>query len=579
MMLPRQPAPKAPAPSEHARNQAAELLRSHSADLLRKAAAIQGTPIDVQATLLQSSVSPSFAQRARDAFRYLVAGVGPENWFGPWQPLPPFADKPEQGTRGRRFDYPAGVNLNISPRSQEAVSFGTLRALADAYDLLRVAIETRKDQIAKYAWKIVPSEKGVQEDEVQAEVAKAMKILERPDRDLDWDDWLRALCEDNLVLDAVAIYPRKTRGGDHYSFDLIDAATIKRVVDVEGRTPAPPSPAYQQILKGVPAVDYTSDELVYWARNVRTNKLYGYGPVERIIVTVNMAIRRQQYQLEYFTEGNIPDAIMSVPESWTPDQIKEFQDYWDSLLEGVTGRRRKVKFGPEMKTVLSPKDTQLVLSDAFDEWLARIICWAFGLSPVALLKQVNRASSEQIDETAKEEGLSPLLDWLERKINALLKRAGVERVKFVFDREEEIDPKVAAEIDRDDVKAGIQTIDEVRGARGKTPLGLDKPLVYTSTGYVPIAESLDRQKEDFKNPPPPPPGLGPTSGADKGEPTRAGAAGEAVPPKGGKPGEKPEDKVEKVVIHQGDVNVRVPAPELPDVHVHVHVPAEERKAA
>ena len=33
-------------------------------------------------------------------------------------------------------------------------------------------------------------------------------------------------------------------------------------------------------------------------------------------MTVNIALRRQLWQLDYFTEGSIPDALIGVPQSW-----------------------------------------------------------------------------------------------------------------------------------------------------------------------------------------------------------------------------------------------------------------------
>jgi hypothetical protein len=85
--------------------------------------------------------------------------------------------------------------------------------------------------------------------------------------------------------------------------------------------PIAPDPAYQQIIKGMPAVDYHRDELLYKPRNPRPHKVYGFGPVEQVIITVNIALRRQVSQLQYYTEGNIPDMLASVPSSWSPTQI------------------------------------------------------------------------------------------------------------------------------------------------------------------------------------------------------------------------------------------------------------------
>ena len=35
-----------------------------------------------------------------------------------------------------------------------------------------------------------------------------------------------------------------------------------------------------------------------------------------------------------------------MPAGWTPDQIRQFQDYWDTELTGDLARRRKAKFVP-----------------------------------------------------------------------------------------------------------------------------------------------------------------------------------------------------------------------------------------
>ena len=63
-------------------------------------------------------------------------------------------------------------------------------------------------------------------------------------------------------------------------------------------------------------------------------------------MTVNIGLRRQVSQLNYFTEGNTPEALIGVPEQWTPDQIRQFQEYWDALREGKLAARRHTRFVP-----------------------------------------------------------------------------------------------------------------------------------------------------------------------------------------------------------------------------------------
>ena len=98
-------------------------------------------------------IAPGFIRNVIAGVRTVVSGVNPNNWFGPSQPMAPQA--PEE-VKGRAFDYQPGWNLHMRPRQDEQVTFETLRALADSYDLLRLVIETRKDQIAKLDWTIQP---------------------------------------------------------------------------------------------------------------------------------------------------------------------------------------------------------------------------------------------------------------------------------------------------------------------------------------------------------------------------------------------------------------------------------------
>jgi hypothetical protein len=66
----------------------------------------------------------------------------------------------------RQLDYPVGYDYTIQPRSHEPVSFQQLQALADNYDLLRIAIETRKRQVARLPWQIrVKRQPGADSDE------------------------------------------------------------------------------------------------------------------------------------------------------------------------------------------------------------------------------------------------------------------------------------------------------------------------------------------------------------------------------------------------------------------------------
>lgn len=428
----------------------------------------------------------------------IETGTGAD-WFGPLNPMAPTAP-PE--VAGRIFDFPAGYNLVQTPRAYEQIGFPELRALGDGYDLLRILIEARKDQMSALDWNIQPrdaeAKKKKDRDRVgkridgteDARVLKIEQFFMRPDRVHAWDTWLRMLLEDLLVIDAPALWVRRTRGGELYALEPIDGATVKRVIDDWGRTPEPPVPAYQQVLKGLPAVDYAADELIYAPRNARTNKVYGYSPVEQIIITINIALRRQVFQLQYYTEGNVPEALIGVPETWTPTQIADFQSWWDSVLEGNTAQRRHAKFVPGGvgKTFIATKEPDQ--KNMYDEWLARVCCFALSISPEAFVAIMNRATAETSQNRAHAEGIAPLKLWVKQLIDGVLEREfKAPDLEFRWQDEPEPDPDKQQTRLTAYVEKGIMAINEAREQLGLDPVeGGEEPALISGSQATPVAD-------------------------------------------------------------------------------------------
>ena len=420
------------------------------------------------------------------AAKFVISGAGPEAWFGPSQPIAPSA--PEE-VKGRAFDYPVAYNTNLQPRSNDPISFQQMRNMADGYDLLRIVLETVKDQIATQEWQIKPKDPKAKADKRCDEVANFLRF---PDQEHDHATWLRSLLEEMLVIDACTIYPRMTKGGKLYALEAMDGSTIKRVLAADGRTPLPPDPAYQQVLKGIPAVDYSRDELIYLPRNVRTNKVYGYSPVEQIIMTVNIALRRQLHQLEFYTEGNTPDLLFRVPETWQPDQIRQMQLWWDTLINDTASRRR-AKFIPGG---VDPYDTKTAaLKDEYDEWLARVVCFCFSVSSQPFVKEMNRATAATSKEASKEEGKGPRMLWVKHLHDFIIwKYFGYQDLEFGWQDQTAVDAKVQADIDAIYLTNYIISPEEVRAR-----IGLEGPPPEKPAPPVMIAGPEDDNADNGTN--------------------------------------------------------------------------------
>lgn len=483
--------------------------------------------------------------------------TGPD-WFGPLPPLRPIAP-PE--VAGREWDFIPGFNLQTAPRAYEPISFPTLRALAEAYDPLHLVIERRKDQMVRLPWTIRlkhdPFSKGKRptldslDDETKQRIQKIQRFFHRPDGENSFRAWFRSLLDDYFVIDAPTLWCERNRGGDLIGLRIIDGGTIKRVIDDWGRTPRPiiwddqpffwngelvtaenftslgfklvagavvadqlppgvpvPDtvllpPAYQQNLKGLPAVNYTTHDLLYRPNNLRPGRIYGCSAVEQVVNTINIAIRRAAGQLDYYREGNVPEGIFGLPESWTPDQVQKFQLYWDNIFAGNIGKRRQMKFVAAGSKSSYVPFKEPPLKNEFDEWLVRIVCFAFSYPPTAFVSLANRSIAEQHDKTAEEEGLQPAKQWATELFNDVIAHEFASPdLEFAYIEEDEVDQEVQADILTKYTDSGILTRNQARERLGEEPdpnPAANELMVTTGTGLIPIdANTLESQIEKTK---------------------------------------------------------------------------------
>ena len=87
-------------------------------------------------------------------------------------------------------------------------------------------------------------------------------------------------------------------------------------------------------------------------------------------------------------------------------------------MSGNLARRRQTKFMPADFKLIETR--QPPLKDMYDEWLARIICYAFSVPASAFVSQVNRATGETLRMQATQEGLVPLKDWVKSALDRVI---------------------------------------------------------------------------------------------------------------------------------------------------------------
>ena len=135
------------------------------------------------------------------------------------------------------------------------------------------------------------------------------------------------------------------------------------------------------------------------------------------------------------------------------------------LIEGDTAQRRHMKFLPGGMSYMPTREP--TLKDNFDEWLARVVCYAFSLPPTPFIASVNRATAQSSQEAALEEGLEPLKTYLKDTMDLLLARYfSAPDLEFVWRFETTLDRITQAQIHQIYVGAGILTPDEARNEIG-----------------------------------------------------------------------------------------------------------------
>jgi hypothetical protein len=306
--------------------------------------------------------------------------------LGPGAPIPP--GHTDEGAP-RRWDYRIGTNLPPRPRNDETYSFETLRGFIRNYDIARLCIEKRKDDLRSLTWSVRPrpvegmtrAERIAQRRAAEDAINEATGFLLTPDQEIMWGPWLMKWAHDLFSIDAATIYLRPTLGGELYGLEVVDGATIKVLLDQQGRLPQAPEPAYVQIVKGMPWGWYTRDQIVYAPYWPTSTSPYGSPPIEWVMMAANRALRRQTMDLARFTDGNIPTALLKIPAEWSDARMQEYTEFLTLLMAGNDQARARFMPVPDSGGTNPAQVLNTEAATEGERWLLHITCWAYGVNP------------------------------------------------------------------------------------------------------------------------------------------------------------------------------------------------------
>lgn len=514
-----------------------ENVRSIIRDELSKALAL---PPGAQTTSYSTEYLQALAQRQQfsGAMNPLPRDPNLNAPFGPGQPLlsaPISPLLPSGRPAPRQWEYPVSWNLQTS--TTRLVPWSVLRDVSDQVSVVRSCIDTCKATITSLDWsfsidsrraRALAKRSGTSNHEVivdlQDKFADDIERLHqwwtRPNRGWTFTEWLSAVLEDELVCDAVALYPRMSLGGDLLGVEHVDASTIKPLLDERGATPIPPLAAYQQILFGFPRGDLSAtpnedidgeyadavygpigfrgartDTLIYKVRNRRTQGPYGFSPVEASLPAVDLWLKRWDWLRSEYTAGVTPEMIVKVAGNMTPEQLRQYEAVFNDDLSGRSDERHRARFLPDGFDPSYPDNAGNKFASDLDLHIIRLICAAFGVLPTSLGFTPNRgvgsmgaSGHHQGEQDAQlERSTKPRASWVVDLINEIsVNYLGMPpEVTFGFHGLDDEDEQKKATLLEGYVNNGLMVLNEGRDHLNLPRFGIEQanePFIATPTG-------------------------------------------------------------------------------------------------
>lgn len=515
-------------------------LRRSKPDEIGKQVAIQEGRVSQghDFTALIDAITRTGAKGPTFPFNALPRDPQDNNTFGPGRsfiPAPLDPTRPDGRADPRYGEYPVTWNLDLLPAPH--IPFQTLREASEKIDLVRRCITKRQKEIVARDWSfsIAPWAINLESaknpstptpdivarltKEYADDIQKANAFWQFPgkNQDYSWDEWLYAALEEYLTIDAICVFPQRTYGGDLYSLDLIDGATIKPLRDKRGGKPAWPFPAFQQILYGLPRGEHTAtfmkredgtvvipdayqrDQMYYIRRCNRVRSMYGFSATEQALISARLYLKRQGWMLSEYDDGTVPMAwIESVLNNGDIEMDANQRRMWEEALNdelsGNTSARHRLKvMPPGMKAVETSSVDERYKPD-YDLFLIKLMATHFDvpISELGFPETQGLGSSgfhESQGDTYERSATLPDTRWFSKQVSRIShEQLGIRpEVIHKFAGIDSEDEAAQDQVWENRVGSGRATVNEDR-ARLNLPLfgfaEANMPFIKTNRGVL-----------------------------------------------------------------------------------------------
>ncbi len=375
--------------------------------------------------------------------------------------------------------------------------------------LVQAIIRTRTNQVLQYAMPVSRSDdgngfrvikKGKSLNDMTTHEKNVARKLEKfiyytGKNELDWRDdfptFLAKIIHDFYVYDQINIERifESAKSNQLNHFNYIDANTV--LIDEYPKSIDKPK-SYVQIINRKKVAHFDSKHLTfitYWAQNMDKNSGYGFSPVEAGIPQITYHINVEQFNARFFSQGGMTRGLLLIdPGESTGTSRVSLDSLRRNLMptQGINGSWKipivQAHDAKYVNMTQSSKDMEFV---NFLNYLNNIICADFQIQP----DEVNfpnrggangRTGGSTLNEgnttrtkmnASKQNGLAPLLKFIERIMTDKILRYVDDRYRFVFTPSDEQREQLQQQELSLKLRNG-ETLNEARAEQSLPPLDL-----------------------------------------------------------------------------------------------------------
>lgn len=329
----------------------------------------------------------------------------------------------------------------------------------------------------------------------------------------DFDTFIRKIVNDSLTYDQMCFEVVHDKKGRPVEFCAVDASTIriadsadsqkyeeKVSVDNNGMHRQKVMgyyAAYCQIKDSQITADYYPWEMAFGVRNPTTNIYaggYGIGEIEILMQTITSMIWSDEYNRRFFSHGSAPKGFFKIKPGTniSDSKLAQFKQQWQAMMAGVHNSHKTPVFEGDIDWIDLQHNNRDMEFSKWQEYLIKIASAVFRIDPAEInfplsggsdQKAMFEGNNEARLKHSKDKGLTPLLKFIERKINKYI----IQRIdpNYVFEFTGLGVESPAEELDADiKMMSNFMTVDEVRTKRGLKPLGEERGGNLIANGVV-----------------------------------------------------------------------------------------------